>query len=830
MKHRLFRLSTLLLLLAPALFAQSTLSFRQIEAALEDELYPLAEQQIWESLSIQRTPEEQATLTLLLIRTLTGQERFDDAVILADESSTLPKQDAFAYWRARALFEKGDFEAVLDSLEKGEKQLETKAYAPAALRLKGRAQQAAGDLKAAEKTFAAFNKKFHGDENSAQNLLDLAAVHRARGKEKDTVKTLRELLKDYPDHPLADTGRLELARELIADEGKKERTEAQTLLSELSAKTSAHPRLRIPAGVELASLEQRLGNPAAAADALQRAAALTSDTFLRVRQKAARANLLIEDGQTREAFALFDEAIEEASSQALAAEVLIQKAEALLKTANWPAAEKAFQAYLDITTDPAAQARALFGKGWSLWEQQRYEEAAVAFENAAEKCPAPAHCVSALLKAGDARLAAGQYQKGHDNYHRITTQYPDAPEAPRALYQSGVANLLAGQTEEARLHFIAVETDFPDSEFAPLAALQLAELLKGEQQWESALEEYRRIAGQYTNAVAQAAATHQQGLILYRLTQWDAALEKFRTVSSGYPESAEAPQAYYMRGFCRYRQGDTEAALNLCQSFIRNYPDSVWTPEVLFWLGEYYYNSGNYAEAQNMFTEVADRFPGHELSDDALFWAGNALLKQTSFLDAFTTYSRLAKEYPASPLLLKTRFAQGEALAELGEFSRAILAYEEVIKAAPDEPLADRARGRLGDCLFTLGTAEAGRYQEALTAYQALFKRQEAPFALKLQALYKIARCEDKLGLKDKAFAHYMETVYTGVGSETPLSPEAVAWFTRAAFEAAAFQEQQQRWPEAINIYERIIEAGVPAQSEALTRIEKIRQEHASTL
>ena len=141
-----------------------------------------------------------------------------------------------------------------------------------------------------------------------------------------------------------------------------------------------------------------------------------------------------------------------------------------------------------------------------------------------------------------------------------------------------------------------------------------------------------------------------------------------------------------------------------------------------------------------------------------------------------------------------------------------------------------RARGRLADCLFTLGTSEVARYQEALDAYQALYKRPAAAFDLRLQALYKMARCEAKLGLKEKSFAHYIEVVYSGTGQTEILSPEAAPWFTRAAFDAAAYQEQQQQWKEAVNIYKRIIQAGVPAKNEAQKRIEKIEREHASAL
>lgn len=825
MNSGFYRLSALLLLLAPALFAQELFSTRPIESALEDGLYPLAEQQIWEAMSAERTPEEESALTVLLVRALAGQKKFDDAVILADESSALLQQDAFTYWRARAFFEAGRFTATVQSLTAMPKE---SVYAPAALRLKGRAEQASGDLRAAQKTFETFREEFAADSDAAQNLLDLAGIYLQRGRKADSTRILHELLNRFPDTVLADAARLELARQLIAGGGRNELNDASALLKTIGAHTGAHARLRSAAWMELSVLEQRAGNSAAAAEALAEAEKLTGEAALRVRQKAARAGLLAGEKKNKEAFALFDEAVKESPDTATASGILIQKGEALLNAQQFAAAEKAFQSGLDITVDPAMQARAQSGKGWSLWEQKRYEESANAFENAAAKCTATDSCVTALIKAGDARLSVAQHEKARENYRRVIDTYPDHPLAAQAMYQCGVTSLLAGQPEAARRFFEKTETDFPQSGFAPQAAFQQAEMLKAGQQWEAALEQYRRAAAQYTNTAVQASAAHQQGLILYRLRQWEAALEQFTAVSAGWPDSPEAPQALYMQGFCRYEQGDVDGALTLCQSFIEKYPDSAWAPEVLFWLGEHYYNRGDYPQAQTALLDIAARFPKHELADDALYWAGSAQLKQDKFLEAFTAFSRLAKESPQSPLILKTRFAQGETLTELGEFPRAILAYEEVIKTAPDDPLADRARGRLADCLFTLGTAETSRYQEALEAYQALYKRPSAPFALRLQALYKTARCEAKLGLKEKAFAHYMEVVYSGTAQTGPLPPEAVPWFTRAAFDAAAWQEQQQQWREAANIYRRIIQAGVPAKTEAQKRIEKLEREHPS--
>ncbi len=826
MKQRLIQLFACALLLSPALFAQG-FPLQSIEAALEDELYELAEQQIWRSLSVPQTAGKDAHLTLLLVRSLIGQTRFNDAVILAGESTHLLGQDAFAYWRARAFFEAKNFEALFQTLKTDKKLLRAGVYAPAALRLLGRAEQITGNPKAAEAAFARCWKTFPNAENADQNLLDLAEIQLERGRQKAATRTRQELLKHFPASALADSVRLLLARELIADGGKKEVQEAAGLLKQLGRSEATRARLRIAAWMELAALEQRAGRAAAAADALLSAETLTDEATLRVRQKTARANLLVDEGKSEEALTLFDEAIQIAPDDQLAADTLLQKAEALLKSEQYEAAEQAFQAYLNVTEDPSGEARALYGKGWSLWEQSRPEEAAAAFERTATKSNNPEISATAWVKAGDARFAAKQFERAFKNYQAVSKKHADSPLAARATYQSGAARRASGDAGGAHLQFLAVETNFPDSEFAPRAALQRAELLKNEKGGEPALQEYQRIATQYTNGVVQATALHQQGLIRFELDQFSKALENFQAVSTGYPASPEAPQAAYMQGFCRYLQGDIDTALQICQTFVENYPDSLWTPNVLFWLSEHAYNRGDYPQAHTSFLDIATRFPENELADEALFWAANSLLRQDSFLDAFLLYSRLAKEHPQSALLLKTRFAQGEVLSELGEFPRAILAYEEVIKSSPDDPLTDRARGRLGDCLFILGTTDADRYPEAIRAYQALYNRPATPFGLKLQALYKMARCEEKMQLADSAFTHYTETVYAAINHPETLPPGAVLWFTRAALDAAASLERQTRWKEAVHIYERILEANVPARDEASRRIEKIKQEHA---
>ena len=266
--------------------------------------------------------------------------------------------------------------------------------------------------------------------------------------------------------------------------------------------------------------------------------------------------------------------------------------------------------------------------------------------------------------------------------------------------------------------------------------------------------------------------------------------------------------------------------MKLCKEFIEDNPDSKWSPEVIFWLAEQYFNQGRYAEAEPLFERVFVDFKDHPLAPRALFWAGRVSASQSNYVKAIERYSEVAKSYANSEIMPQVRFAQGDALTELGEFARAILAFEEVIKKNPESDLVNAAWGRKGDCQFSLAVDNPSRYTEAMSSYQAILDRPSAPLALKLQTEYKIGRCHEKTFVPDKAFNRYMNVVYTFINENVERSPYSVMWFTRSAFGAAALKEKEKAWEEAAQVYDRVVEANVPAAEEALKRIKKIKSEN----
>ncbi len=270
-------------------------------------------------------------------------------------------------------------------------------------------------------------------------------------------------------------------------------------------------------------------------------------------------------------------------------------------------------------------------------------------------------------------------------------------------------------------------------------------------------------------------------------------------------------------------KGDYKEALRQANAFLDAFPDSEWAPEVLFWTGEHYFNAGDLEQAEKIFTSVIKKYPDSDTVDNALYWAGRAAFQQNDYKRALNYYNELAKKHPDSPRLAETRFAQGDALTELGEFSGAIIAFDEVIKRYPGTLLAEMALGRKGDCQFTLGGDKPERWQEALTSYRALYDSATAGPDLKAQAEFKMARCYEKLGRRAEALEHYMNVVYGWLTAREAGRALDDNWFIRSAFNAAALKEADGAWAEAARIYQRVIDAGVPAGPDAEKRIEKIR-------
>ncbi len=792
-----------------------------IKASLDDGFFALAEQQARGVLRSRTTQAAEHEAALLLAQALWGQKRYTETINFLALYNGDP---GFDYWRARAHFELKHYEASFKILDEAKERLAAGHYAPSALRLRGYIEQLVNRAEAAEASFLRFSKTFPDHPEWVENQFDLAVALIHQKKIPEAI-TIYEALIEESDSNATQRAQLTLAHVLYTQGAAENLAPARALLSGLARDVGARLAYRIDAYVDLAALEEKAGAQVAATLAMREAIDLSPDARQRVPLRLSLARMLLRAGDTADALRLLEQCRAEAPNEIVAAELQLEKSHALLQANQFREADEAYQVYLDVADDSAGLALAYFGKGLSLWELERYAEAATAFDKAVKE--GSSERANALFKAGDAYYRAEKFTDAEKRYRAFVTDYPNHKNLPNALYQFGLSLAKIERRTEALATFQVIEVNHPTSPFAEKAALGSADVMRAGQQWSAALDKYTQVGQTYPDGSAAVTSLHQRGLILYKyLRRYADAKAAFEAVITHYPESPYAPQATYMRGFCLWSLGQVDEAVQTCLDFIEQYPDSAWTPEVMFWLAERYYNQAEYKKAEPLFMRIADHFKASALAPRALYRAGRSSAAQANYVVAIERYSFLAKTYSQSDVLPQTRFAQGDALSELGEFARGILAFEEIIKNYPESHLVGAAWGRKGDCQFSLASENPARYAEAMNSYQAILDRSSASSALKLQAEYKVGRCLEKTNAPDRAFNRYMTVVYTFINESADRSPYSTLWFTRAAFGAAALKERERSWLEAVLIYQRVLDVGVPAGDEAAKRIEKIKQDN----
>jgi TolA-binding protein len=796
-------------------------------AALSDELYTLAEQYFETFIEQAETRAQQAEGTLLLARALYGEGRYGEAVKLLDDrfrwSRRLSVRSGFIYWKARAQAAAGDCEAALSTLDELPELPSEEEHARGSIRLKAGCYAAMGDTQRALALHARFQQAYPDAPEAADNLLDWAELLMRTGDMEQAVSVLEKLREAYPGSPAARTAALWTARLQIKARRYKA---ARTSLMPLATTEDVAADLRAEAWYALAHVAEVQTNLDEALTAVESGLAAAEHPDIKTRGALYRGKLLVQLDRVEEGLSVIHDWVGQHRDDPDAPALQLELAETLLDAHRHELALQEFQNYLEAFDSAGGQARALMGKGWALFELGRYAEAATVFDKAFGVSTNNMRRKRALFKAADSLFANRQYEAAREKYLGVTQTFPGSPEAPQALFQAAESLVKLDQLEAAAKEFKAVEDAYPGSPFAEQAAIRIALVYELQGRWDDALRQYNEVMQRYADGLFYERALHGRGLILYRLGRFEEALSDFQEVVENHPDSELAEQAFYMRGWGLYLMGRNSEALELCRAFIQKYPESRWAPDVLFWLAEYHYNRENYGDAERRFAELAEQHPNTPFADDALFWAGRAAAAQKEYLRANEYYSELSEEYPDSQKLPEARFAQGDALSELGQFAGAILAFEEVIKRYPSSYLAELARGRKGDCQFTLASEDPSRYEEALASYRSLLEGEQTTPAVQLQAEYKVGRCLEKMGRGDEAFTHYMNVVYNYLSHQLRQESPGAVWFTRAAFSAATIKESESRWREAVNIYRRVIEAGVPAAEDARRRIQQIRMEH----
>ncbi len=797
---------------------------RNAQAALSDELYPLAESRARQYLALpDLPPDKQLAGTIVLARARHGRQDYAAARDLLrpwrGRAAKLAQGDALDFWLATAEFELGNWEQSLELIRDFNARFPDSKCLPFALRLRAWSCLKSGRQRAALEAFAEFTKLYGDLPEDAANRLDWGRALVEAGESDKAREILAELVKRRPAERAGQQGRILLARLLL---DSRQPAAAREMLLPLIQPQHVPDEIRGLALLELAAVAEAETNQVEAINLMDQCLTRVSDPELKNEANLRKGELLLRMGKTEEGTTLIRGFVAAAPAGAAAA-VQLNLGQTLQKLGLHEQALVEFQNYIETFNDARGLAQAWQARGTLLAQLNRPLEAAAAFEKAAELAEGVPARARLLLQAGDAFLAAGQFQSAAGAYRRVMESTPDTALADQALFQLALCLQNQNLPDEAMEALWNLADAGADELLTARAFLQIGAILQQQGKLNEARAIYQLTAG-HSPPAARATALYQMGLLDYRTGRFHQALRKFRQIIGEHPGSPAGPMSAYMQGWCHYMLREDALAVESFQTFLQKYPDSPRAPDALFWLAENNFNRGAYYLAENDFLNLSRDFPGAPLADDALFWAGRAALMQQEFRRANEHFALLIRRYPDTAKQAEARFYQGEALCELGEFAGAILIFDEIIKQSPDSYLAERAWFRKGDSQFTLGSEDPQRYAEAIASYRMIINRADVAPAARMQAEYKIGRCLEKTGQTGAAFENYMNVVYNFFNHPESRAKNAV-WFTRAAFNAAAMMEEEKAWRKAAAIYQRVVDAKVAASHDAAERIRKIRLE-----
>ena len=795
-------------------------------AALEDGLPDLARRKFEEFVRKSFFKDKRALGTLYLVQSMHAQGQFAEGLGWLNEHAAWIDGSAvegdIVFWRARLEADAGQPATAVKTLATFEARFPGNRCAQAALRLRAHAEARAGRTADALASFAEFARRFPALRDAPDNLLDWARLLLDGHRAAEARDVLQRLVRDYGASPVADEGRLWLADLLLAEPATA--TEGRALLEAVAGRDGAAPDRQAAALLTLSKLDQAATNLAAAARQVEEAAkrAARPDLLLSVRLQQAR--LAQAEHRIPEATALAEKTIKEFAGQPGAGDALLLLADLRFDAGEHATALDAYQKVLEGVTQTGLVARALAGKAWSLWSLQRAAESAPVFDKAAAAVSDAAVRLPLVLQAAAAYRAAGDAASAQARLQQARDLAPSDPRMPDWLFAIAECDIELGRHREAEAGLRLVADRYGDKPIAGRALFRLAADKQVQARWDDAVKVYDELILLYPQGTGAVGALLGRGYARFRGGQFAPARRDFEQLLEKYPAADEAEQAAFLRGWALAMEGDARRAVQICREFLARYPKSRWVPDVRFWLGEQAYNEGDFAGAEDQFAGLLKDHPASDLADDALYWAGRAAAGQNDYKRAIGRFNDLARTYTNSPRLCEARFAQGDALSELGEFAGAILAFDEVIKRCPGGAIADRALGRKGDCLFTLASERPERFQEALAAYRSLLDQPRVSPALRAQAGYKLGRCFEKMSRAPEALEQYMTVVYAWLAEREEGRELDPTWFTRAALAAAGIKEGDGRPEEAIRIYQRLIDAGVPAAPEARQRIVQLQQ------
>lgn len=385
-----------------------------------------------------------------------------------------------------------------------------------------------------------------------------------------------------------------------------------------------------------------------------------------------------------------------------------------------------------------------------------------------------------------------------------------------ALFNAAMCGIF--ESGNPGIAFERLQREHPDTRAIELVRLQEAFQMADEGKAGTA-EALEKLAASQDSAVAAKARLALAEWKYHQLDTEGARRELLR-VSTGADPARAAALAVFLAD--NGEAGSDERTVDAARNFLVAYPEADSTPSVWMKLGEVLFRRGDYASARVELESLARKFPASDYEESALFLAAQSAARMpvpTASEDAILLFEEVASA--GGVLASSARMEQAAILAAQGKPLEANVILDKILDGAPDRETRAVALVEKGKNLYRIGDKDPENYRLAIGLWKQVAAEEKQDSAWRNQAMTRVGDASEKLGDAPAAIAAYYEVFKP---SDAPV-PE-FFWFYKSGFAAARLLEEEEKWEEAIRVYE--IMAGVegPRALEAKNRINKLRLEH----
>ncbi len=425
----------------------------------------------------------------------------------------------------------------------------------------------------------------------------------------------------------------------------------------------------------------------------------------------------------------------------LATEVKMRKAETILQSGDFDAAEKLFAevaAVPDYRSVDHAKYRHAFciaakadvlaktrkeNPNWQKDQAAGYLRAATIFTDIADNMKDSPYASDATMAAGRSFYRAKDYANASQWFKRIIES--DSPDAPEAAHWQARMLLNEEKTDEARDVIASVMKVAKESKSSFLLNLYLDDadaLYKSEISRKDSVAAYLKIADDYPDHRLAPKALYNAAYGAMEVKDYEDGLAYAERFNKNFSDHSLASEVQKVVAECKLQLGDLEEAAKNYEELAssgdkeaskfelrrglslylkKNYEDAITTltkvyaasdvknekAEAAYWLGRSYADSKNHEDAITAFANSQSANAEWQQADEVLLNHARSLRKLNRLDEAKAMVGKIMSDFPDSKVLDQANYRLGEFCYTTADYGTAIKCYTKVLESWPKSKL-----------------------------------------------------------------------------------------------------------------------------------------------